>query len=159
VTQLTINVEGVAQVAADLEEMVARAHDARPAFHHIGDRLALSEREHFASEGASTGAGFSPLSPPYAAFKLRAVGPQPILRFSGRLEDTLTRRPFAVDEETAVSGTWGTNVPYAAFHQRGTSRMPARPPLRVSGKELARWAGVIARWITAGHTGGGGDVE
>jgi len=59
--------------------------------------------------------------------------PHPILRLTGRLWGSVAASdpPYAVREQYDAGATkvfvFGTDAPYAKFHQDGTSKMPARP--------------------------------
>jgi phage gpG-like protein len=53
----------------------------------------------------------------------------------------------SLEEQDAHSLALGTRVSYAAFHQFGTSRMPARPLVVLSGARAAKWAEIVRRGI------------
>lgn len=55
----------------------------------------------------------------------------PLLRFSGKLANSILdpQAMGAVKELSATSLVLGTTIPYALYHQLGTSKMPARPPI------------------------------
>lgn len=63
-----------------------------------------------------------------------------ILRDTGRLANSITG--VAAGNNVIV----GTNVEYAAYHQEGTSRIPARPFLPLAGLPMA-WQNSAARVI------------
>jgi len=77
---------------------------------------------------------FAPLSPRYARYKARRYPGAPILVRSGRLRSALTQpdHPDAIADIQPDRLTFGTRVPYALYHQLGTQRMPARPPIKLS---------------------------
>lgn len=91
-------------------------------------------RERFAQQVASTGAAWAPLAPSTIAKK----GHSRILVETGRLGVSLTQpgHPDAITEIVDEPGqggfSRGTGVEYAGFHQAGTKRMPARPPVGVT---------------------------
>ena len=75
--------------------------------------------------------------------------PHPLLRKSGTLYDSLIR-PGArgnVNIQSPNSLEYGTDIPYADYHEFGTSRIPARPYLlyaveNIEGKvarEMDQW--------------------
>lgn len=92
------------------------------------------EREQFSSEGGSGQAGkWKGLSSPYKEIKAKKWGQQPILQASGRLYKSLTSSGGdAVYEESNLELTLGSSVPYAKYHQRGTRKMPSRPPISLT---------------------------
>ncbi len=68
------------------------------------------------------------------------------------LERSLTARPLGIERLAPGSMVIGTRVPYAQFHQRGTSRMPARVLLdaEVISAEGAI-SSAVASWIFQGE--------
>lgn len=126
-TQFSLNIEGEEQVSRLLSRTTERASDLRPFIDWVGDFLPTTMKEQFDSEGGRTG-GWAPLSPDYAAQKALRYGSQPILVASGRMMRSLTT-PGAGSINRKIgrdSLEFGTSVPYAIFHQKGTSRMPQR---------------------------------
>jgi len=112
-----------------------RANDLTPAW----QRMLPALRDYIDRRIATGGTHhnmppFAPLSPRYARWKSRRYPGAPILVRSGRLRDSLTNpnHPDAIATVTPQSLTYGTSVPYAAYHQLGTQRMPARPPIKLS---------------------------
>ncbi len=101
-------------------------------FPKLGTVLEREVGKQFDAEGRGPNAGrWAGLSARYAESKRRRYGFKPILEATGRLKGALTspgpnaRRQYSSRE--FVFGTQG--VRYASFHQTGTGRMPARPPL------------------------------
>jgi phage gpG-like protein len=74
----------------------------------------------FASRGAEVG-GWAP----YGAWSAEAGQPARLVR-SGRLLESLTSLRGAPNDIGPKQATFGTNVPYAEFHQDGTREMPMR---------------------------------
>ena len=68
---------------------------------------------------------WAPLSPQYKAWKERNYPGKTILRRTDRLFHSVVNNPNL--NITPERLTFGTNVPYASFHETGTSKMPARP--------------------------------
>lgn len=131
--RLELDVFGDTQLSRDLLRFGERAADASPAFRQIADDLRDIERRQFASEGGFASAGWDPLAPSTIARKaLLGLDPR-ILRATGALEASLTNR--GDDAHVEMIGTqeliFGTDVDYAKFHQKGTSRMPRRRPIEL----------------------------
>ena len=111
----------------------------------------------FDAEGGFQGeSGWAALSPAYAAWKQAHYGELPILYLTGRLRRAFTSPDAegAIASVSAFDMVVGVNIPVggwnlAGLHQFGTTRMPARPPLRLSQERRANWAGLLRRWITA----------
>ena len=88
--------------------------------------------EHFDSGGGSGSTGsWAPLSQNYGAWKAKHYPGEPILELTGTLRRSLTGS-FAPGAHYMVTPSLyerGTSVPYAVFHQYGTSGMVPRPPI------------------------------
>lgn len=76
------------------------------------------------------------LSPDYAAHKQKKYPGQPILRATGRMQDTAKILPWQ-------QGFKAQTTSYGPYQQFGTDRMPARPWLGIPPNSLAQ-LGVIA---------------
>jgi hypothetical protein len=89
--------------------------------------------EQFGSEGAKGRSGKWPDRS--KGYQERLLKSNPfalnILQVTGGLKLSLTRpdAKYAVWDVSDNAITFGTTHPAAIFHQRGTSRMPARPPI------------------------------
>jgi len=82
--------------------------------------VAAALERNFAEEGRPV--RWAPLAPRYAAWKARRFGAGlRILERTGALRRSISTR---VEGNAIVAST---DVPYAAFHQFGTRRLPARP--------------------------------
>ncbi len=116
-------------------------HDLSRYFEHYAlPAIRTSIGEQFDRSGAHEGLpAWAPLSARYARYKARRYPGAPILVRSGRLRDALaeiTNDTIATIEPTRL--VYGTSVPYAIYHQRGTRKMPARPILRLSNPLKSR---------------------
>jgi phage gpG-like protein len=107
-----------------------RALDVSPALDGWADDVAEENRSEFASNGARFGRPWAEL----------ATGGPATLHDTGRLEESLTTRPFGVERITRDSAELGTDLFYARFLQDGTQKMPSRPFLELSA-ELGRKLG------------------
>jgi phage gpG-like protein len=130
---VSFEVFGDKQVERELLR-IAKAPDMRKIAPRLRDYLQSVERSQFDSEGRTGSGGWAPLKPRTVASKTaRGLDPR-ILRATNRLRKSLTNKTSgdSVFEYDADSMLFGTRVPYAAFHQRGTRRMPARKPVELS---------------------------
>lgn len=141
--RITLAIDGVEVVDRALARYVARLTDATPAFEDIGRQLADNNTATFAQQGQ----GWAPLSARYAAYKVRHFPGRPILVRTGALRDSLTQRPFGIDRVLPQSGTFGSAARYGRYHQQGTPRMPARPPLDVTEQTRKTMAKTLQRYI------------
>lgn len=128
-TVLSVKVDGEEKIKLQFRRLHNAIADPRPVYEEAANWFQREQKKQFASEGGEYPPKWAALSPGYAARKMAAVGRKPILEYSGDLVRSLTKRPFAVEVITQRAATFGTDVPYAIFHQRGTPFMPARPPL------------------------------
>lgn len=139
---------GLRRLAVAFERAGAElAQPAKHIFPLVVPVLEAAMRRQFDAEGAGPDSGkWAPLSARYKAWKDVNFPGLPILERYGRLRAGLTMpaSPFSrrdIDAQTLVFGT--REVPYATFHQTGTDRMPARPPIdldRQAEVELRRAA-------------------
>lgn len=149
-TRFVFDFYGDQQVDRTLVALSNHAQDARPAWNAMADRFAVAERRQFSSEGGYGSGGWAPLSPAYAARKARAYPGKPILERTGKLVGSLTRRPFDVEDIHPSYMRLGTSVAYARYHQRGTEKMPARPPVALPETERREWVRILQRFIVTG---------
>lgn len=100
-------------------------------FAAAGDIYMEGTRDRFQLLSQSGGSGtWPPLSPKYAARKLKAIGHNAILVYTGELFWSLTPgEPNNIRFPLPDGIVVGTDDPKAAFHQYGTEKMPARPIL------------------------------
>lgn len=143
--QLMLQVDGVTAINRTLTRWRGRLADASPAFDEIGGLFAQIETRRFAQQGP----GWAPLSPAYARAKAALFPGRPILVRTGQLRDSLTQRPFGIDRVGPTFAEFGTNIPYAQYHQHGTPHMPARPPLvtDLAETDKRRMTKIMQRYI------------
>ncbi|WP_040601259.1 phage virion morphogenesis protein [Patulibacter medicamentivorans] len=129
--QLEISVLGEAPVMRMLGRVKHDLGDMEEAWGPIASILREATKRQFQSEGQYGSGGWAPLAPATLAAK-RAKGlPPDVLQATGRMLDSLTnqRSPDHVERVHGDLLEWGTAVPYAFLHQRGTSKMPRRRPV------------------------------
>lgn len=134
-------------------EAIKKTGDLTEPFILITKRWFKANRAIFTLKGPGK---YTDLSPGYKLQKQKRVGfIYPILRYSGLLEASITNPDDANAINLIVNKTTlilGTKVSYAGFHQFGTKKMPARPPLLVgvanSGddaneREIEQWKNIL----------------
>jgi phage gpG-like protein len=112
------------QLAAQLQRFAARVGDPHPALERMRALLARGEQEVWGTQGAAI--GFHWAAPAEAERKSDPA----LLVATGALRSSLTSEG-AGERATEVELRFGTDVPYARFHQFGTGKMPARPILGI----------------------------
>jgi phage gpG-like protein len=128
-----------------------RVEDAEPAFQKMADHFATMNKKQFGTEGGHYGGGWSPLKPDYGQWKANVRPGKPILEFDGLLRESLTQRPFGVDEVTGTGMVVGTGLEYARYHQDGTANMDARPLLgEPTSEDTKLWAKMMHEFIIDG---------
>lgn len=145
-TRITLDVLGTRQVDRTLTRWADALKDARPLWEELAAEFGRANAQQFGSQGAASG-GWAALSPGYAEWKARHYPGAPILVRTGALMRSLTARPYGVERITRDSLTVGTNIDYAWYHQHGTSRMPARPPVEFTDARRREWVRIIQRHV------------
>lgn len=95
-------------------------------------------------------AGFdAPLSPAYQRWKNQHFPNAPILVLSGRMKASLLGpgADGSVWRPGPRSLEVGSEVPYAIYHQVGTHRMPARPPLRFTSTDAPNVGKLLQAYV------------
>ena len=148
--ELTIALPGQDTLTVGLTRLRATISDWRPFWtDYLGPSIYRWIAQEFVTEGGQSSGGWAALSPRYAAEKAAAGYPNAILVHSGALRASLADPdgPGSVFEATATSLQVGTNVPYGIFHQTGTRKMPARPPVKLTPAFMASIGRSLQRWI------------
>ena len=121
-----VRFDGLRQVDIFIGELASDLLDFRPLWSRLLDRVVIAEiKQVFASDGRGR---WAPRSDNL---------PHPLLRKSGRLYRSLTQvgGPDNINRQTRTRLEFGTDVPYADVHERGTSRIPARPVIALLAED------------------------
>lgn len=150
--RVDIEILGEKVVERRLLRFGERAVAAEPAMAAIGEMILKSETRQFDTEGASGGTPWQDLAPSTVATKARHAGAYRILQETGVLFDSLTSKGATgnIFEVGPDHLRLGTDVPYATFHQTGTSRMPARPPVKLNELDRQGAVKLLQRWLVHG---------
>jgi len=149
---LSLRVEGGDHAAVRLQDIARRGADPSPVWPVLAARFTAMEREQFATEGHG---GW----PPLAASTLRSkpLG-QPMMRRTDRLYESLTGADGpAINEQESTFARFGTDVPYARYHQqqggRGGRRgnLPQRKLIDFTPAERAAWKRIVRHYIVTGQ--------
>ncbi len=124
-----IRIENTKQVSQKLNDIRLSGADLSPLFRQIIDAFYKIQRNIVFRSGATGHGKYTDLKAATKRQKIRSNGQvYPILVLSGTLRDSF--KEGAKGNITKISKTKaeaGTTIPYATFHQEGTSRMPKRP--------------------------------
>jgi phage gpG-like protein len=128
-------VQGDEELVRAFGLMASRVSDWRPFWPDIAAVFYIGESARFASEGFGA---WPPLSDGYRKWKQKHYPGQKILSLTGALRESLTSRTgaSAVYQDEALQLTLGTATHYAKYHQYGTGRMPARPPIDITQEDI-----------------------
>jgi phage gpG-like protein len=136
--------------------MTRRSRDFRPVLRWVMQELQKSHRDNFRREGMSDrGFPWSPLDPQYASWKTENYGAHGILVRTGDLERSLTMNSArgSIRDIGLSTATFGTDIPYARWHQSGTRNMAQRKPVFVPNLMKQRTGNVVAEYIVHGSIG------
>lgn len=137
-SELSVKIDGAERIKLEFRRFKDNVADPRETYGEVAKWFESAEKKQFRSQGREYPPKWAALSPAYAARKMRMVGRKPILEYSGDLKRSLTSRPFGIEIITKRAATFGTDIPYAIHHQRGTPNMPARPPLPKADNKTQR---------------------
>ncbi len=138
------------QLSRAFETGIAEFLDLRKPFSMMADEFFESMANVFSAEGAfEERSRWQELSPAYAKWKARHFPGRKILERTGRMKRSLTTKggPDNVLEITPKSLSVGTRVPYAMYHQKGTSRMPMRKIIELTNAQKRRWVRIMHTYM------------
>lgn len=107
--------------------------------------IAAGEQDAFNGQREPGGSPWAPLKPSTVARK----GHSRILYETGSLMASLTQidGPGNINAVSDRGSIFGTDVEYAIYHQNGTPKMPARPPVGTNDEDVDKLCELIADYI------------
>lgn len=143
-------VRGDVSCMRTLTRWAERAGQSEVALKAVSDFLEESERELFATQGASGGEPWQPLAEATLDSPDRRGGSGDILRVTDALYDSLTESsdPNAIREIGPGFLRFGTRLAYAEALRRGDDKMPARNPMVITRKMRYTIVKLLQGWIT-----------
>lgn len=146
---MTVDVFGDTVISRRLTRIGERARDLTPAWEEVMQHLEELEDVQFSTEGALLSGGWAPLRPSTLARK--SMAGHSILTETGALRASLAGEDDAdaIRRVTSEGLDFGTSVPYAGFHQRGTRRMVARPLLELPEHVKRDVVKILQRYLFA----------
>lgn len=126
--RFTFEVAGKKEFDRAFNRVGEHVSDLRPVWPEVTREMYTLMDEQFKSEGSKGRSGkWKKLSRNYEKQKARTHPGMPILQRTGRLERGLTSKTGdTVLIESKDEYGFGTSLFYAAYHQTGTNKMPAR---------------------------------
>lgn len=119
-----IEVTGLQELQRELGILAGGLNDLHGLWERLSHRFRAWVGDQFASQGGWGGIHWVPLNPRYAAWKASHSPGRSILIASGDLEQAAEDPQ---EQASPHSLTLSIDSPIYRFHQRGTSKMPARP--------------------------------
>jgi phage gpG-like protein len=144
---VAVEVHGADKAVADLEAMAARAGDALPLWRELDLLFHEDEAARFEREGIPR---WRKLAEATLEQKAKLGQPPEILRATGELMRSLTEGATGVEHSLPTRLVFGTDVPYARFHQYGTVKMPRRKAIGLTVATRKRMVGLLNEYIVMG---------
>ncbi len=145
----SITEKGADEAGSALEQLGRRAQDARPASYKVRTVFRKAERRRFDYSGP----GWAPLEATTRERKSREQLDPRILRAKGALYRSLTSptAAFQIDRRDRTEFEFGTDVPYARFHEQGRG-VPQRKLIDLTPAEHRDLTSTIESYIAQGDT-------
>lgn len=136
---IQVTVQGDEELRQAFNLMASKVNDWRPFWPDIAAVFYTMEAGRFDSGGYGS---WKQLSDGYKKWKMKNYPGENILSLTGDLRRSLTSQfnPNAVYADQPLELVLGTNIHYAQYHQYGTSRMPARPPIDIRQQDVNQMA-------------------
>jgi len=144
----TFEVDGQTEIARGFSRFGDDVKDLSPAFREMVKDFHEGEKRQFESEGHYGAGGWTSLAPSTLERKARGGFPSNILVRTGKLRTSLiSSGGHGVEIVFPLSMKIGTDLEYAIYHQRGTSRMPSRPIIQFPEEQKTRWHKIIHKFL------------
>lgn len=147
--KLQFTVAGVHEVLRTFSRWTEGVEDLGPAFESIAKDFSQISKDQFESEGKYGSGGWASLAKGYGAWKAKAYPGAKILERDGWLKGALTgtEKLYRIEEIGKHELQLGANLPYGLYHQTGTRKMPARPPIQLTEDDKTRWAKIVHKYL------------
>jgi hypothetical protein len=152
--RVTLTLEGEIVIDRVLAGLEARASNLAPAWPAVLQAFQAITARAFASEGASTGAAWAPLTPATQRDRVRQGFPaaHPILQRTGKLMRALTLGEGAYASMTASALTYrlSSEVDYFKYHQsnRARTKLPRRAPVLLTADDRTALMHPVRLYLT-----------
>ena len=144
--KLRLTIKGETRLAQAFNRLARSIQNYRPAWPAITALYRQMMSEQFESQGARGGRRWVPLSPGYKRWKDIVAPGMPILVLTGKMKASLIGKTSdTIEQFRPASVTLGTRIRYAGYHQTGTRRMPARPPIVLRSRDIRDMSNVMVK--------------
>lgn len=144
---ISVTVDGEAELERSITRFTADIKDFTPLWPEVIKEYQRIEADQFKTFGHGS---WAPLSPKYAAWKSQHYPGQPLLVRTGRMRsDFTTGSAKATMTHDSVSIAASSETSYWRYHQYGTSKMPARPPVDLSEADRMSIMKKVQAWLVA----------
>lgn len=127
---MPLSTSGLLEVIDEIRALEARVRDLSPVLTVAAQDTKTLIDDSFRRSRSPDGSTWSPLAP--STVKRRRQGPRTRARKATILVDTTTLRNSIYSTDEQMSLVFGTNTPYAVYHQFGNGRM-LRPFMPIDG--------------------------
>lgn len=135
-------IKGEKETLIRFETLGAGLKDFRFIWPAIAEHFYEIEKAQFSGTGRAK--QWAQLSPAYGKWKAAKYPGKPILQREGALINSLTRRGSdSIYESSPLRLVLGSSVKYAAIHQTGRGRMPARPPVDLTPSDFKGFGKIL----------------
>ncbi len=151
--RVIFEVAGDVQLNRDILRVGDRARDMSEAFGAVAELWISETAEQFATEGRHASSGWRPLAQSTIDEKRKQSLRPEILRAHDDLLRSLTSRGDSNMVLTITPGEldYGSKLPYAEFHQRGTRKMPQRRPVEFTESARRNTIKILQRYLITGE--------
>lgn len=152
---LTIESYGETIVKRSLMRLASDFEEPRGALEAVADLLRHDVELQFDSEGGHASGGWPPLSQRRVEEKARLGLDPRILRATGALFESLTRKYDSrhIERLSGSSLTFGSSVFYGIYHQSSSPRtvIPFRPPIALTDQDKREMVKAMQRALVKGE--------
>ena len=150
--RLQLEVLGETQIDRTFLRLSDTAKNMEPLWERFLKELRDIARLQFESEGSYGSGGWPALAESTIESKQSRGKDNGILRASNDLFNSLTSEgPGSIADISKEWLRYGTSIPYAGFHQSGTTNMPQRRVVRLPESERRMLVSLMQRYLVTGE--------
>lgn len=147
---MSVTVQGEERVSAMFLRMSAHAENMNPVLLHIVRDFRSTMTRQFDTAGRELGTPWPALSRRTIEDKAREHRDPRILHRTRRLRKSFTQGTEGYRFLSPTTIEIGSRVPYAEYHQHGTTKMPMRKLFEANQEVSTRWRNMLQHWLMRG---------